>query len=55
MAFDCSGVSTRSARLLDIAKPKSSGCSSYSRISPSFSSPTMVAAPSEISSMPSRP
>ena len=54
-AFDCAGVSTRKARLLDIVKPKSSGWISYSRISPFFSSPTIVAAPSETSSMPSRP
>ena len=41
--------------LADIASPKSSGWMSYSRIWPSRSSPTRVAAPSEISSMPSRP
>ena len=55
MAFDCAGVSTRRARLLAIVRPKSSGWTSYSRTSPSFSSPTMVAAPSESSSMPSLP
>ncbi len=55
MALDCSGVSTFSARLLAIAIPKSSGWISYSVISPSFSSPTMVAAPRLTSSMPSRP
>ena len=55
IAFDCAGVSTRSARLLAIVRPKSSGWISYSRTSPSFSSPTIVAAPSETSSMPSLP
>ena len=36
-------------------RPKSSGWISYSRMAPSRSSPTRVAAPSEISSMPSLP
>src|SRR3990167_2055003 len=55
MALESSGVSTRNARLLAMVRPKSSGWISYSVISPFFSSPTMVAAPSEISSIPSRP
>ena len=54
-AKDCSGVSTRSARLLAIGKPKSSGWISYSVIWPFLSSPTKVEAPRLISSMPSRP
>src|SRR5512140_3706679 len=55
MARDCSGGSTLTERLLTIARPKSSGWISYSRISPLTSSPTMVAAPRLTSSMPSRP
>src|SRR3990167_7237416 len=52
---DCSGVSTLSARLLAIGRPKSSGWISYSVIWPFFNSPTKVAAPKLTSSMPSRP
>ena len=58
-----STISFDSGRVLDLEaavatssrSPKSSGWISYSRISPSLSSPTIVAAPSDTSSMPSRP
>src|SRR5690606_30668018 len=55
IALDSSGPDTCQLRLARIAMPKSSGWISYSRTTPSRSSPTRVAAPSEISSMPSRP
>ncbi len=55
MPRDSAASATLRLRLADMAMPKSSGWISYSRTTPSRSSPTMVAAPSEISSMPSRP
>src|SRR5690606_35096690 len=55
MAFEASAPSTTRLRLAAIGMPKSSGWISYSRTWPSRSSPTRVPAPSEISSMPSRP
>src|SRR5690606_6404341 len=55
IAFDSVASATRRLRLAAMPMPKSSGWISYSRTTPSRSSPTSVAAPSEISSMPSRP
>src|SRR5690606_16485343 len=52
---DSSRLATLMLRLDTMDMPKSSGWISYSRTSPSFSSPTRVAAPSEASSMPSLP
>src|SRR5690606_13000646 len=40
---DSAASSTRRLRLLAIGRSKSSGCTSYSRPAPFFSSPTMVA------------
>src|SRR5690606_17772708 len=54
LARDSSGPATCRLRVCAMAMPKSSGCTSYSRTTPSRSSPTMVAAPSDSSSMPSR-
>jgi hypothetical protein len=55
-AFEASAESTRKARLLAMVNPKSSGWISYSRMPRRrLYSPTIVAAPSETSSMPSRP
>src|SRR5690606_20627740 len=55
IACDSAGLATRRLRVWAMAMPKSSGCTSYSRTWPSRSSPTIVAAPSDSSSMPSRP
>src|SRR5690606_29837646 len=47
IAFDSAASATRRLRVCAMAMPKSSGCTSYSRTSPSRSSPIMVAAPSD--------
>src|SRR5512132_368387 len=55
ISFDSAASVTLSPRLDFMCRPKSSGWISYSVTSPSRSSPTIVAAPSETSSMPSLP
>ena len=55
IALDSAASATLRPRFDTIDRPKSSGWISYSRISPFFSSPTIVAAPSDTSSMPSLP